>query len=111
MHKKFFFYINDYNFSANMILILFLFLQNVYATNSRQSTLYVGLQLHCLGLMAIVGQVDVRVYHRGPKSHYVRSSMNYQFQELGEMVSRRHFEKSTISVIKNALKQSLVYIV
>ena len=31
--------------------------------------------------------------------------------QRGLKVSRRHFEKSTISVIKNALKQSLVYIV
>ena len=31
--------------------------------------------------------------------------------QRGLKVSRRHFEKSTNSVIKNALKQSLVYIV
>ena len=40
--------------------------------------------------------------------HGCPSSVDIQ---RGLKVSRRNFEKSTISVIKNALKQSLVYIV
>ena len=51
---------------------------------------------------------DINLITSDTDRHGCPSSVDIQ---RGLKVSRRNFEKSTISVIKNALKQSLVYIV